>query len=50
MYLLVNFYNNITSGNPVVYIIIGVVIISVILGYKLAKSDIKREYYRGNKK
>ncbi len=50
MHFLVNFYNNITSGNPVVYIILGVVILSVVLGYKLAMSDIKREYFWRNKK
>lgn len=50
MQFLLNFYNNITSGEPVVYIIISVVIISAILGYKLAMNDIRKERFWRNKK
>lgn len=47
---LVNFYNNLTSGNPVVYIILFVVFISIIVGYKSGMGDIMRERYWRNKK
>ena len=47
---LVNFYNNLTSGNPVVYVILFVVFISIIVGYKSAMGDNIRERYWRNKK
>ena len=47
---LINFYHNLTSGNPVVYVILFVVFISIIVGYKSAMGDIIRERYWRNKK
>ena len=51
----INFYNNITSGEPVVYIIllvvaVSVIVVSVIAGYKLGVSQIIAEKYWRNKK
>ncbi len=46
----INFYNNITSGQPIVYIILFVVIISVIVGYKLGVRQINIDKYWRNKK
>ena len=50
MIFLENFWNNITSGSPIVYIILAIVVISAILGYNSAMGDIRKELFWRKKK
>ena len=46
----INFYNNLISGDPIVYIILFVVLVSLIVAYKDGIRQINVDRYWRNKK